>query len=90
MKLKKFNSITLYDLIKKIYSGLIVVVVDNILENLIEAIYRFLIIRGKDYNSLEKYTEVLDYYFNLLKQTEFDIGIPDLRNTYIKELLGRG
>ena len=62
-KSKHFNTIILYSLVQKIYNSLIAVIVEDVLGNLVELIYSFLLVKREDYDSLGKYLEATEYYF---------------------------
>ena len=80
---------TLYALIKRIYNGLISIIVEDVLGNMLEALYNFVLIQGEEYDSLAKYLEVSNHQFTLLKQTGFKMATESLRDKYMKELMKR-
>ena len=51
----RYDMIVLYQLIRKIYNGLTSIVVDNMLGNIIESLYSFMLEHGDDYSLLTKY-----------------------------------
>ena len=55
VKAKRYCSMKLLDLVKKICNGSTYVIVDDVVGNLIESLYNVMLIRGDDFNSLPRY-----------------------------------
>jgi len=87
---ERFDSKTLHRLIRKICNGSTSVVGEDVLGNLMESLYSFLMIRGDDYDSLPKYLEVLEHRYCIPKESVFDVVTDSLRDAYLDELLKRG
>ena len=77
---------TLCNLIRKVYSGSILVAVDDIVGKILEALYNFLLNCREDYVSLPKYMELSDHKFKVLKATGFAFAATKIRDSYITEL----
>ena len=78
---------TLYRLIRKICNGSTSVLGRDVLGNLIESLYKLLLVKGKDYESLPKYFEMVNHRYSILKELEFDLVMDNLRDNFIAELL---
>lgn len=75
---KRFNAMTLYSLIKKIYNGSTLVIVEDMIDNVLEVLYNFVLIRGEEYDSLAKYLEASEHRFSLLQQVGLDLATETL------------
>jgi len=87
---RRYNSMTLYKLIRKICNGSMSVVSGDVLGNLMESLYTLLMVRGEDYESFPKYFEVVNHRYNILKESGFDLATDNLRDTLMVELSNRG
>jgi len=77
-KSKRFNTMTLYSLIKKIYNGSTLVIVEDMIDNVLEVLYNFVLIRREEYDSLAKYLEASEHQFSLLQQVGLDLATETL------------
>ena len=57
VKTKRYCAMKLYELARKNYNGSTHVVVDDVVGNILEALYNVLLITGDDFQSLPKYLE---------------------------------
>ena len=78
IKNDEYDVTTLYNLIRKVCSGLISVVIEDVVESILEALYNFLLNRGDDYDSLLKYMEASNYKFKVLKAARFTFATPEI------------
>ena len=83
----RFNMLILYKLVKKNYNSSTIVVVDDVVDNFIESLYNYILIKDNDFESLPKYLEASEYWFQILKEIGFSIATDSLRNSYIVEML---
>ena len=90
MNQKRYNSIVLYQLVKKICNRLTTITGKDVIENFIEALCNIVLIRGDEYNSVPKYLETSKYRFEVLSQIEIDLTLEALYDTYIRDLIYRG
>ena len=79
----------LCNLIRKVCSGLTLVVVDDVVEMVLEALHNFLLNRGDNHDSLPKYVESSDHKFQVLKATGFGFFAPGIYDSCITELRNR-
>jgi len=87
---KRFNAIVLYQRMRKICNGSTSVVGEDVLGNLMESLYNFLLIKGDDHESLWHYRETLAHRYSILKESGFDLATDNLRDECMDELLSRG
>ena len=62
-------------------------VAEDILGNLMESLYIFLMTKGNDYKSLPKYLNVVEYRYNIPQEYGFNLAIDYLRDDFMVELL---
>ena len=86
----RYCAMKLYSLVKRNCNGSTYVMVDDVMGNLIEALYSVLLIRGDEYPNLPKYLEASDHKFVVLREALFDIANEELRDAYMTELDNRG
>ena len=79
--------IVLYKLIEKLCNRSKAIVDGDIMGNLIESLYNFLLIGDDNYDCLVDYHEASEHRYRVLKNTGFDFVEDSLRNAYITELL---
>jgi len=87
---KRYNTMILYRLIRKIYNRSTSVVSKDILGNLVESLYNLLMTRGEDYESFIEYFEMLKHRYNILKELGFGLAMESLRDTCMTKLLSCG
>jgi len=68
----------LCNLIRKVCSGSISVIIDDIIGTILEALYNYLLNRAKDHELLPKYLEASDHKFEILKSTRFTFATPEI------------
>ena len=64
--------------------------VEDVIGNLIEAIFNFALIRVEGYESLSKYLQSYECKFELLSGGGFDVADTKLRDPRLNELIIRG
>jgi len=87
---KSFSAMKLYKMMRKICNGSVSMIGEDMLGNLMESLYNFLLIRGNDYNYLPKYLKVVEHRYNVLKELEFDLATDNLRDNFMAELMNQG
>ena len=81
-----YGMIVLYKLVKKICNGSSYIVVNNMLGNVLEAMYNFIFIKDDKYLLLVKYLEIAKQQFDVLKESGFNMASKELRDAYIAEI----
>jgi len=87
---RRYNSMMLYRFIQRICNGSTSVIGEDVIGNMMESLYNFLMVRGEDYESVPKYFEVVNHRYTILKESGFDLATDSLRDTLIVELSNRG
>ena len=85
-----YDVIVLYRLVKKICNWSSYVVVNDVLNNVLEAMHNFMLVKGDEYLSLPKYLEAAKQRFDVLKESDFDMASEGLRDVYMAEMKSRG
>ena len=83
----KYDVMKLCSLIKKIYNGSTTVLVDDMLDNAVEALCSYLHLRGDEYYSFSKYIESSEQSHNLIKEAGASFVNDKIRDRHIIELV---
>ena len=86
----RWDAMKLYKLVKKNCNGSTVVVVDDVIGNLIEGIFNFVLIRGDDYDALPQYLKAYEHKYEVLCKAGYGLGNDKLRDLHMGELTSRG
>ena len=73
-------------MIKKVWSGSTSVIVDDIVDNILEALFNYLCNQDEDHKSLLKFMESSDHKFEVLKVIGFTFTIEEICESYLMEL----
>lgn len=90
IKKNRFCTLKLCKLIKKIVNGSTVVIVEDVIGNMIEALFNFALIRGEEYEGLPQCLQAFHHRFKALADSGFSIAHDQLRDKHIGELQSRG
>ena len=73
------------ELVKKNCNGSASVVANDVIGNLMESLYNYMLIKGDDYQTLPKYLEATEHRYEVLKETGFSLASESLRDAYMEE-----
>ena len=88
-KKNRYNAMKLYELVKKNCNGSTVVVVDDVIGNLIEGLYNFVLMCGKEYDALPRYLQAFEHKYEVLSGASFNMANAVARDLHIEELVNR-
>ena len=89
VKRNRFYTLKLWKLIEKICNGSTAAVVEDVIGNMIEALFNFFLAHGEEYDALSRCLQAYEYKFDVLSGAGFDIAHNSLRDMHINELQSR-
>ena len=89
VKKNKLCAVKLHDLVRKNCNGSTVVVVEDVIGNLIEALFNFALIRGEEYEHFPKCLQAQEYKFEVLSGGGFDVAGTKSSDLHMNELISR-
>ena len=87
IKSKKYCGIKLCHLIRKTCNGSTIVIIEDVIGNLVEALCSMFFIRGNDYSGLPKCRKSSKHRCAVLLEALFDMTNDRLRSACIDELI---
>ena len=90
VKRNRFCTMKLHDLVKKVMNGSTAVVVEDVIGNMIEAMFNFMLIRAEEYEALPKYLQAFEHRFEVLTSAGFNLADEKLRDMHMNELQSCG